>query len=71
MTVETKADWERHPDGTYISIPIRYRDLDDVREWCAQTCHGDFIIDLGRHVLFQCWGDAALATLWWRREERD
>jgi hypothetical protein len=65
------AAWERHPCGTYISIPIRPRDLDDVREWCIENCQGDFVIDLGRRVLFQLRDDAALATLWWREEESE
>ena len=65
------ADWERHACGAYISIPIRPCDLDDVRDWCIQNCQGDFLVDLGRRVLFQLREDAALATLWWRAEDRD
>jgi hypothetical protein len=61
--------WECHGDGAYIPIPIAYRDLDEVREWCAENCHGDFVIVLGQRVLFQSREDAALATLWWRAEE--
>lgn len=60
--------WDRHDGGTYISIPIQYADLDEVREWCAENCKGDFVIVLGRRVLFQSREDAALATLWWRAE---
>ena len=65
------AEWERHPCGAYISIPIRPRDLEKVREWCSVNCQGDYLIDLGRRILFQLRDDAALATLWWRAEERD
>jgi hypothetical protein len=61
--------WERHVDGAYISIPIRYRDLDNVRVWFAENCQDDFVIVLGRRVLFQSHDDAALATLWWRAEQ--
>jgi hypothetical protein len=68
VTAATGA-WDRHDDGTYISIPIRYADLDGVRAWCAENCAGDFVIVLGQRVLFQSREDASLATLWWRREE--
>jgi hypothetical protein len=61
--------WEHHDDGAYVSIPIRYADLDEVREWCAENRRGDFVIVLGRRVLFQSPEDAALATIWWRCEE--
>jgi hypothetical protein len=63
-----RAEWEPYPCGAYISIPIRPRDLDDVWEWCIENCQGDFLIDLGRRVLFQLRDDAAVATLWWRAE---
>lgn len=65
------AEWERHACGAYISIPIYPRDLDDVRQWCIENCQGDFLIDLGRRVLFQLRDDAAVATLWWRAGDRD
>ena len=45
-------------------------DLDEVRAWCSVNCEGDFLIVLDRRVLFQSREDAALATLWWRAEER-
>ncbi len=70
MTVEANAAWERHPGGAYISIPIDPHDLPAVRAWCAEHCEGDYLIDLGRRVLFQSRDDAALATLFWRAEER-
>ncbi len=70
MTVEADAAWERHPDGAYISVPIDPHDLDEVRAWCAENCIGDFLIVLDRRVLFQSREDAALATLFWRAEER-
>ena len=69
MTATATGAWELRDDGTYISVPIDYRDLDDVREWCVENCAADFIVVLGQRVLFQSREDAALATLWWRREE--
>jgi len=69
MRVEGNSDWDRQSDGSYISIPIRYSDLDDLREWCVENCIGDYIIDLGRRVIFERHDDAALAALWWRAEE--
>lgn len=68
---DAAVEWEFLDDGGCISIPIRPRDLDDVREWCRENCQGDFLIDLGRRILFQLRDDAAVATLWWRAEERD
>ena len=64
------TEWERHADGTHLSIPIRPRDADDVRAWCEVNCRGDFLIDRGRRVVFQSREDAALATIWWRCEEQ-
>ncbi len=63
------TDWERHADGSHISIPISPADADAVRAWCAEHCQGDYIIDLIRRVVFQSREDAALATMWCRREE--
>jgi hypothetical protein len=71
MMVDAAMEWERFDDGSYISIPIYPRDLDDVRDWCIENCEGDFVIDLGRRIIFQFREDAALATLRWRAEERD
>jgi hypothetical protein len=70
VTVEADTGWERHPGGKYISIPIDPRDLTEVRAWCAENWEADYLIDLGRRVLFQSREDAALATLFWRAEER-
>ncbi len=70
MTVAPDAAWERHADGQHISIPIDPASLDEVREWCRKNCEGDSLIVLGRRVVFQSRGDAALATMWWRAEER-
>ena len=70
MTVEANAAWERHANGAYISIPIDPRDLKEVRAWCAEHCEADYLIDLGRRVLFQSREDAALATMFWRCEQR-
>jgi hypothetical protein len=70
VTVEANAEWERHPGGAYISVPIDPRDLDEVRAWCNGNCIGDFLIVLDRRVLFQSREDAALATMFWRCEER-
>lgn len=64
------AEWELHDDGSPLTIPILYCDADEVRRWCAENCEGDYLISLGRSVAFQFREDAALATLWWRREER-
>ncbi|CAA9390123.1 MAG: hypothetical protein AVDCRST_MAG64-1147 [uncultured Phycisphaerae bacterium] len=64
------AEWERHADGTHISFPIRPRDADGVPAWCGVNCSGDFLIDLGRRVVFEKREDAALATVFWRAEER-
>ena len=69
MTAAVSSTWDRYDDGQYLSVPIRYADLDEVREWCAENCEGDFVIVLGRRVLFQSREDAALATLRWRAEE--
>ena len=63
-------EWERHGDGTYISVPIAPALIDEVRAWCGEHCRGDYLIVLGRRVLFQSREDAALATVWWRTEER-
>lgn len=60
--------WELDEKGQPFSIPIRPRDLPDVRAWCAEYCLGDFLIDLGRRVLFERRDDAALATMVWRAE---
>ncbi len=70
MMAET-TEWERHSCGAYISIPINPRDLDAAREWCNENCEGDFLIILGRRMIFQFREDAALATIWWRAAERD
>jgi hypothetical protein len=45
-------------------------DLDEVRAWCPEHCRGEFLIVLGPRVVFQLREGAALATLWWRAEER-
>lgn len=68
--MEATVEWERHEDGQHISIPILSGDADEVRAWCGENCEGDFLIDLGRRVVFQSREDAALATLRWRAEER-
>ena len=64
------AEWERHADATYISVPIRPRDADGVRALCDVNCDADFLIDLGKRVVFEKQEDAALATVFWRAEER-
>ncbi len=68
MTADA-TDWERHADGTYICVPISPADADAVRAWCRENCQSDYMIDLGRRVVFQARQDAALATMWWRHEE--
>ena len=64
------SGWERHPNGSHISIPVRWREIDDARAWCAAHCRGDFLVVLGPRIVFQLREDAALATLFWRAEER-
>jgi hypothetical protein len=71
MIVDAAMEWERFDDGSYISIPIYPRGLDDVRYWRKENCQGDSPIDLDRRVRFQFREDAVLATLRWRAEERD
>ena len=70
MTVEADAEWERHADGAYITIPINPRDLNAVRVWCNENYEGDFLIVLGPRIIFQLREDAALAALFWGAEER-
>jgi hypothetical protein len=55
-------------DGQPFSIPILPRDADKVRAWCNERCDGDFLIVLGRRVVFERRGEAALAALYWRAE---
>jgi hypothetical protein len=69
MSAGATGAWERHADGGYISVPISWRDLDRARAWCAENCEGDYIVDLGRRIVFERHEDAALAALWWRAEE--
>jgi len=69
MTRDPVIEWERHEGGSHLSVPISYGDVAEVREWCRENCRGDYLISLGRCVVFQSREDAALATLWWRREE--
>ncbi|MGG5890995.1 hypothetical protein ACLF3G_28345 [Falsiroseomonas sp. HC035] len=64
------GDWELQDDGCHICIPIWYEDAAEVRQWCADNCEGEYLISLGRTVVFQYREDAALAALWWQREER-
>lgn len=70
MRAQSDAGWEHHADGQHISVPIDPANLDEVRIWCSENCEGDFLIVLGRRVVFQSREDAALATLFWRCEER-
>jgi len=69
VTAARTGGWDRHPDGTYISVPIFWHDLDEVRAWCNLHCEEDFLVVLDRCVLFQAHEDAALAALRWRCEE--
>lgn len=64
----TATGWELGPDGEPFSIPIRPRDLPDVRARCAEHCGGDHIVVLGRRVLFERREEEALAALFWRAE---
>jgi len=66
--METELSWELGRNGKHLSIPIRPHEVDAVREWCAEHCEGDFLIVLGRRIVFERRDDAALASLWWRAE---
>ena len=57
------ADWDRKEDGTHIAVPIAGRDLDEVRKWLAENCRGDFLVVLGRRVVFEHREDAASAVV--------
>ena len=63
MTAGAAADWDRKEDGTHIDVPIAGHDLDEVREWLAENCTGDYLIVLGRRVVFERREDAALAVV--------
>jgi hypothetical protein len=63
------AGWELGEEGQQFSIPISPREADDVRAWWRVRYRGDFLIVLGRRVVFERRKDAALATLFWRRED--
>jgi hypothetical protein len=66
--METGLGWELGRDGKHLSIPIRPHDAEVVREWCAAHCEGDFLLVLGRRIVFERRDDAAFATLYWRAE---
>jgi hypothetical protein len=68
VTAATRA-CDQHDAGTYISVPIPWRDLDSARAWCSENCTGDFVIVLGQRVASERHDDAALAALSWRAEE--
>jgi len=38
-------------------------DLDEVRAWLAENCGGDYLIVLGKRVVFERREDAALAVV--------
>lgn len=61
------TSWELGDDGRHLAVPIRPVDADEVRAWCSASCKGDFMIVLGRSVVFALREDAALAALWWCR----
>ena len=63
MTAGAAAAWDRKADGTHIAVPIAGCDLDGVREWLAENCEGDYLIVLGRRVVFENREDAALAVV--------
>jgi hypothetical protein len=64
-----KARWERHENSAYMAIPIAVSEAEEVRSWCAENCRGDYLVNLGREVLFELREDAALAALWWWKED--
>ena len=63
MSAGAAADRDLKEDGTHIAAPIAGRDLDDVREWLLENCRGDFLVVLGRRVVFERREDAALAVV--------
>ena len=63
MTADAAARWDCKDDGTHIAVPIAGHDLDEVREWLAETCTGDYLIVLGQRVVFGRREDAALAVV--------
>ncbi len=63
MTAAVTADWDRKDDGGYIAVTIAGQDLDEVREWLAENCQGDYLVVLGRRVVFERREDAALAVV--------
>ncbi len=63
MTAGAAAGWDREDDGTHIAVPIAGHDLDEVREWLAENCEGDYLIVLGQRVVFERREDAALAVV--------
>ena len=63
MTAGVAVDWDRGDDGGYVAISVAGRDLDEVRAWLAGNCEGDYLIVLGRRVVFERRKDAALAVV--------
>ena len=63
MTAVAAAVWDRKEDDTYVAVPIAGHDLDEVREWLAENCTGDYLIVLGRRVVFERREDAALTLV--------
>ena len=63
MTAGAAAGWDRKDDGTHIAVPIAGRDLEEVRVWLAENCTGDYLIVLGRRIVFERREDAALAMV--------
>ena len=42
MSVGAAVGWDRTEDGSHIAVPIAGRYLDEVREWLAENCEGDY-----------------------------
>ncbi len=59
MTAGAAAGWDRKDDGTHIAVPIAGRDPEEVRQWLAENCTGDYLIVLGRRIVFERREDAA------------
>ncbi len=63
MTAGAAAGWDRKDDGTHIAVPIAGRDPEEGRQWLAENCTGDYLIVLGRRIVFERREDEALALV--------
>ena len=63
MRAGAAVGWDRTEDGSHIAVPIAGHDLDEVRECLAENCTGDYLIVLGRRVVFERREDAAVTLV--------